>query len=639
MTHKQFLFAVAPLVVLLLALGYCTPKRSTPVPPAVGVKQAYERSIERLDSALATLQTAVAAGAPDTTVQGAFREARLAYKDLEYLAEYFNPYTARAMNGPPIAKVEEDDPTQTVVPPTGFQVVEGLLFAACDPARRPEASKEIGILRACVNRLRLVTQTTRMADRHIFDAMRQQVYRVVALGITGFDSPGALHGLPEAAAALASLQKTFSHYRPALARKSPALAAGVAKAFAGSIAALRQNPGFDRFDRAAFITGHANVLSAALADAQGALGIPVPAGLRAVSPRARTLFDKDAFDANYYAPDHDAHLTDARAELGKMLFFDPVLSGNNSRSCASCHHPDKAFTDGRTKSIAFDLEGQVSRNAPTVLNAALQRSLFHDMRVVFLEDQASEVLANEKEMHGSFRKAAGLVAKSPEYVALFAEAFPRQPGAAVSEKHLKVAIASYVRSLTGMDARFDGYMRGDNTQLTALEKEGLNLFMGKAKCATCHFVPLFNGTVPPAFDHTEAEVIGVPASTDTIRPVVDADLGRYHTHKIGLHKHAFKTPTLRNVALTVPYMHNGVYQTLEEVVAFYNKGGGAGLGIGLPNQTLPAEPLHLTAPEQSALVAFMHTLTDTTAARHPPRKLPAFPETLSLNRRRIGGSY
>jgi cytochrome c peroxidase len=322
-----------------------------------------------------------------------------------------------------------------------------------------------------------------------------------------------------------------------------------------------------------------------------------------------------------------------------MLFFDPILSGNHSRSCASCHVPAKAFTDGQAKSIAFDFKGQVNRNAPTVINAALQRSLFHDARVVFLEDQASDVVANPNEMHGSLREAAGQVAQSPGYVALFKRAFPEQAPETLSETHLKVALASYVRSLSGMNARFDGYMRGDKTQLTALETHGLNLFMGKAKCATCHFVPLFNGTVPPAFDRTEAEIIGVPASTDTIRPVLDADLGRYHTFQIDLHKHAFKTPTLRNVALTAPYMHNGVYQTLEEVIAFYNKGGGAGMGIRLPTQTLPAEPLHLTAPEQKALVAFMGSLTDTTAVRNTPRKLPAFPGKLALNERPVGGKY
>ncbi len=643
MTHKLFLVLVAPFLFFLLALGYCVPKKQEPDAASARVKGEYELDISRLNNALARLKSVVAANAPAGEIQRAFYDARLTYKKVEYLAEYFNPYTAKAMNGPPVDEVEEDDPNQIVVKPTGFQVVEELLFPEYDAANREEALKEIGILHSSVNRLRLVTQTTPMADRHIFDAMRQQVYRVITLGITGFDSPVAGYSLAEAAAALSSLKQTFLVYQPDLSQKSPELAARAVKAFDESIDFLQQNTGFDRFDRAVFIADYANTLSSTLADAGEALDIPVPAGVRAVAAGARTLFDKDAFDPDYYAPDHDAHLTAARAGLGKMLFFDPILSGNNSRSCASCHNPEKAFTDGQTKSIAFDFKGQVSRNSPTILNAALQRSLFHDMRVVFLEDQASDVLANEQEMHGSFGKAAALVAQSPEYLDMFRNAFPEGAGQAapdaVTEQQMKVAIASYVRSLTAMDSRFDQYMRGDKTQLSAIEKDGLNLFTGKAKCATCHFLPLFNGTVPPTFDHTEAEIIGVPSSADTLRPVLDPDLGRYHSFRIDLHRFAFKTPTLRNVALTAPYMHNGVYNTLEEVVDFYNKGGGAGMGISVPNQTLPAEPLHLTIGEKQALIAFMGALTDTSAVGSRPDKLPTFPARTALNNRLVGGRY
>jgi cytochrome c peroxidase len=134
--------------------------------------------------------------------------------------------------------------------------------------------------------------------------------------------------------------------------------------------------------------------------------------------------------------------------------------------------------------------------------------------------------------------------------------------------------------------------------------------MGKALCATCHFAPIFNGTVPPDFKDTELEAIGVPQTTDTIHPALSKDLGRYNVYQTTARKHFFKTPTLRNIALTAPYMHNGVYNTLEEVIAFYNKGGGIGLGLDVPHQTLPFDNLELSVDEQKALVAFLHTLTD-----------------------------
>jgi cytochrome c peroxidase len=142
--------------------------------------------------------------------------------------------------------------------------------------------------------------------------------------------------------------------------------------------------------------------------------------------------------------------------------------------------------------------------------------------------------------------------------------------------------------------------------LTADEKLGFNVFMGKGKCATCHFFPLFNGTVPPVFQETESEVIGTPADRSQRR--VDADPGKFVVTKNAVHRYAFKTPTVRFSAQTAPYMHNGVYRTLDEVVDFYNKGGGNGLGFGLDNQTLPFDKLTLTPAEKRGLVAFMRAL-------------------------------
>ena len=140
--------------------------------------------------------------------------------------------------------------------------------------------------------------------------------------------------------------------------------------------------------------------------------------------------------------------------------------------------------------------------------------------------------------------------------------------------------------------------------------------MGKAKCATCHFLPMFNGLVPPEFTETESEVLGVPKTKETLAPVLDSDEGKFKfTHSI-VHKYAFKTPTLRNIELTAPYMHNGVYNTLEEVMDFYNKGGGNGLKIAPVNQTLPEEKLNLSKKEIRAVIAFMKTLTDSAVVKY-----------------------
>ena len=190
---------------------------------------------------------------------------------------------------------------------------------------------------------------------------------------------------------------------------------------------------------------------------------------------------------------------------------------------------------------------------------------------------------------------------------------------AVSGRTLRLAVAAYVRSLTAMNSPFDRAVHGDEAALSAEAREGFTLFMGPAKCGTCHFAPLFSGALPPTMMENEPEVIGVPARDVRRRATIDPDSGRYTVRRIDQHLHAFKTPTLRNVALTAPYMHNGVFPTLESVVDFYDGGGGAGIGARLAHQTLPADSLRLTPPQKRAIVAFMKALTDTSGTTARPR--------------------
>jgi cytochrome c peroxidase len=253
-----------------------------------------------------------------------------------------------------------------------------------------------------------------------------------------------------------------------------------------------------------------------------------------------------------------------------------------------------------------------------LLSAGLQPTLFADGRVRTLEDQATDVMGSASEMGGSLALAAEAVSRRPEYRARFGAAFGVSPEHAVTSSALRLAIAAYVRSLTGLNAPFDRAVRGDRTALGAEARDGFNLFMGKARCGTCHFAPLFGGAMPPSFNENEPEVIGVPARRGARRPVVDPDSGRFNVRRIDQHLHAFKTPSLRNVALTAPYMHNGAFPTLESVVDFYDAGGGAGIGVALRHQTLPADSLHLSAREKRAIVAFMRALTDTTGTTARP---------------------
>ncbi len=189
---------------------------------------------------------------------------------------------------------------------------------------------------------------------------------------------------------------------------------------------------------------------------------------------------------------------------------------------------------------------------------------------------------------------------------MFITAFPHEDKNRIDTFEVMNAIGSYIRSLVLLNSRFDEYMRGRQSAMDSTEINGFNLFMGKARCATCHYMPLFNGSFPPRFNKSEVEVIGVPKSRS--QNEIDPDMGRYDIVKVESVKHAFKISTVRNAARTAPYMHNGVYTTLEQVMDFYNKGGGAGLGIKLSNQTLPADKLNLTEKEISEVIAFIKSL-------------------------------
>lgn len=597
--HRRLLFSLFLIIVipLIVCLIWWLMGPVSKQAPAKAVKHTFMQNITALDSAVSRLQADIRAKRP-AAIQESFKRARIAYKRVEFISAYYSPETTRALNGPNIPEVDDD---LRVNEPQGFQVLEEMVFPEVAADAYPDMLHAANVIRANVNRLRKISETNELTDSHVFDAMRLEIFRVVSMGITGFDSPVAFHSLPEVVSALAGVQAQLVHYTSQKADN--ALAAQLDSTFNVAIAYVRNARDFNAFDRLVFIREHANPLSGRLLDAQKALGIPVFTDKRLLSPSARTLTDSGAFNANYFINFEEQAMTTQRIALGKMLFFSPVLSRSSGRTCATCHQPDRAFTDGEPKSFAVGFNGQrISRNAPTLLNASFQAAQFADSRVTFLEDQASDVIRNPDEMHGSLPDAVAALRKQDASRKLFEEAYTD----GVTESNLKNAIASYIRSLSSLDSRLDRHFRGSENALTIEEKAGFNLFMGKAKCATCHFFPLFNGTVPPAYLETESEVLGTPATAEG--KIVDPDVGKFVLTKREPHRYAFKTPTVRHVALTAPYMHNGVFKTLEEVVDFYDRGGGNGLGFNLENQTLPFDKLSLSDPEKKALVAFMKIL-------------------------------
>ena len=229
-----------------------------------------------------------------------------------------------------------------------------------------------------------------------------------------------------------------------------------------------------------------------------------------------------------------------------------------------------------------------------------------DARTGSLEGQIVGVADNHNEFNLPMDSIVNRVKKNPKYKLLLASLY----GSKKLDFNIRHAIASYIRKLSPFNSKFDNNINKKENTLTNQEKKGFNLFMGKAVCATCHFPPVFNGTVPPNFMDTELELIGVPEKNDTINAVISTDPGRYNIFHTKERKGFFKTPTVRNIAKTAPYMHNGVYKNLEAVLDFYNRGGGKGIGIYEEYQTLPFDELNLTKEEQNMIISFMKTLTD-----------------------------
>lgn len=272
-----------------------------------------------------------------------------------------------------------------------------------------------------------------------------------------------------------------------------------------------------------------------------------------------------------------------RAELGKRLFFDPRLSGSNWISCGTCHNPALGWSDGLPTAIGNNQQ-VLGRATPTILNSAYNLLQMWDGRFRTLEQQALGPIAAPGEMAQDIDELVVELNNISGYAPLFEAAYP---GEGITKETVAKAIASFERTIVSTEAPFDQWIKGDKSAMTAEAKAGFKLFEGKARCNKCH--QGFN-FVDDGFHN-----IGLK-DTD--------DKGRYAIRKVKILQGAFKTPTLRDVAKTAPYMHNGIYKTLVEVVNHYNRGGDIKTHLS-PN----IRPLNLSKTEKENIVAFLKSLS------------------------------
>lgn len=291
--------------------------------------------------------------------------------------------------------------------------------------------------------------------------------------------------------------------------------------------------------------------------------------------------------------------TAAKIALGKQLYFDGRLSKNNKMSCASCHHPKDGFANAQRFAIGVD-GSRGGRSAPSAINVAYYRQLFWDGRAASLEEQALGPIQNPIEMAETLDSVVAKLSAIEGYRSQFKDVF----GTDVTADGIGKAIATYERTILSGNAPFDAYKAGDKTALSEAAERGRKLFFGKANCAACH-----GGS---NFSDTSYHNIGIGMDAE------EPDVGREAVSKLEGDRGAFKTPTLREIAKTAPYMHDGSLKTLEEVVEHYAKGG-------IANEWLDEElfPLRLNAQDKKDLVVFMKEgLSSRTYPDHKPPKLP-----------------
>ncbi len=273
-------------------------------------------------------------------------------------------------------------------------------------------------------------------------------------------------------------------------------------------------------------------------------------------------------------------VSEAQVALGRRLFFDARLSADGQLSCASCHDPRKGFTDGRPVALGHD-QRRLKRNSPTLLNLEHRGPYFWDGRAATLEDQVLVPLSDPNEMGRDLAALERELAADPEYAARFQEAFGFE---GVTRFTLARAIAAFERTLVSAGSRFDRYAEGDRSALSEEEVRGLRIFTGKGECTTCHGGPLLTDN---GFHN-----IGVAGE----------DPGRFESTPSP--RATFKTPSLRDVARTAPYFHDGSAATLEDVIEHYARGGDP-----QAKGARDIHPLDLTPDDKRALAAFLRALT------------------------------
>ena len=475
---------------------------------------------------------------------------------------------------------------------------------------------------------------------HFYLCNRLFLLNLAAIYTTGFECPDPKNVIPELRSMLADVHKTYIAYNKGFT--NTALSSQYLEIYLNTINFVnKQSNDFEEFDHYTFIKDFINPLFTKNQQLIKEYNVVSKSYIDySLNKNSTSIFSKNLYNGQntkgIFLRVYDNKVLAEIEKIGKLLFYDPILSGNNQRSCASCHKPTQYFTDTLTNtSLQFDGKGFLPRNSPSLINAPYNHLILLDGKHISLQNQTKDVITNPIELGSNEQDVLKKVLSCKEYKEAFKSFLKYTPTEKdITLEHISSAITLYYGKFSKYYSPFDMAVNNKET-LNENAKKGFNVFMSKAQCATCHFVPQFNGVKPP-YVGSEFEVLGVP--TDTNFTSLSPDKGRFNINAANETANAFRTGTVRNASKTAPYMHNGVFRTLEQVIDFYDLGGGNGKGLKVNNQTLSSDSLHLTKDDKTNLIAFINSLTENIEFENVPEKIPMY-KNKKLNDRKVGGKY
>lgn len=541
-----------------------------------------------------------------------YLEIRSIYKKIETYIVFRYPHIDKSINGGPVPSITRDIVILHKDDPTGLQVIEELIHE--DSVNIKNINQQYNLINQKFKKTLKAISILPYQNWEILEANHMALSRLMTLGLSGFDSPELLNSIPDAQTVLTQIYEDLNHFKPfAKTYNWERFNETINK----TNAYLTNNNDFEKCNKYELFRNYLIPIQKQIKALHHSTGYETyneVSNIKRAIDSGDHLFSEKYLDPHFSMKGSNPKFNEKQIELGKLLFYDPILSKTNEFSCASCHDPKKAFTDNLPKSKNLTYNGFGKRNSPTLLNSCFQSSFFSDLRSSNMNDQIENVMLSKDEFNTNQDEMVAKLKSKKHYQTLFKEAYftHSEP---ISLGTIKSSLELYVRSLVALNSKFDKNIRNESNDLSKAEINGFNLFYGKAACATCHFAPHFNGFVPPHYNDTEGEILGV--TKDKTMKELDSDWGMFEQFKnsypeASYIKGMFKTPTLRNIELTAPYFHNGNFETLEEVLDFYNKGGGLGLGLNIPQQTLSETPLDLSQKEINDIISFLKTLTDTT---------------------------